>query len=75
MQMNREQANAAVNAGLALTDPEEDLLDVFRKHSQGIFLLRALLQALASGQVVLSSPEQTEPGVDEPEPPETPKKK
>jgi hypothetical protein len=74
MQMNREQATAAINAGLAVTDPESDLLDVFRKHASGIILLRGLLNALATGQIILSQPDAEEPPAPVP-PPAPPKKK
>lgn len=71
MQMNRDQVAAAVNAGLALTDPESDLLDVFRKHASGIMMLRGLLQAIGTGNVALEPVKQPE-AEKPPEPPKEP---
>lgn len=54
MQFTQEHVSKAVTAGLALTDPDSDLLEVFRKHGEGIPLLRNLLAGIAHGQIVLS---------------------
>lgn len=43
----------AVTAGLALTDPESDLLEVFRKQATGVLLLRSLLSQIGNGEIAL----------------------
>lgn len=53
MQLTKEAVQAGIEAGLALTDPEAELLDVFRKHAGGIMVLRSLLQSIGSGQIGL----------------------
>lgn len=74
MQMNREQVAAAINAGLALTDPEADLLDTFRRHASGVLLLRGILQGVAVGNIMLQPvPQEQGPGLEQVDTPvETP---
>lgn len=62
MNLTKEHLVQAVNAGLALTDPDQDLIDVYRRHGQGLTILRAVLDGMATGQLVLS-------GAPEPAPP------
>lgn len=69
--MNKEQIQLALAAGLALTDPGTDLLDVFRKHAGGIIMLRQLLIGIGSGQVTLATATQEEPPKDPKENPDT----
>jgi hypothetical protein len=57
MNLTREHVVAAVEAGLALTDPEQDLLQVYRRHGNGLSILRAILENISTGQIVLSSPQ------------------
>lgn len=57
MQLNKQQLVAAISAGLALTDPDSDLLEVFRRHASGILLLRAILENVGAGKLVLSPAE------------------
>ena len=57
MQLNKQQLVAAISAGLALTDPDSDLLGVFRRHASGILLLRAILENVGAGKLVLSPAE------------------
>lgn len=54
MNMTKEQINAGVAAGLALTNPESDAL-VPMKHASGAVILHQLLLGIASGQVQLSA--------------------
>lgn len=60
MNLTRDMVVAAVDAGLALTDPEQELLNVFRKHNQGLTILRAILENISTGNIVLSSPKPPE---------------
>lgn len=53
--MDKQQIEIALAAGLALTDPNTDLLEVFRKHAMGVQLLRQLLIQIGSGQIALSA--------------------
>lgn len=53
--MNEPQIKVAVAAGLALTDPNTDLLDVFRKHATGVLMLRQLLIEIGSGTIAIST--------------------
>lgn len=75
MQFTQEHVQMAVEAGLALTNPESDLLEVFRKHGGGVSLLRSLLAGIANGQIALAPA--TQQGDPEPpkEPEATPNKK
>lgn len=59
--LTTEQLGAALNAGLALTNPESDLLEVFRKHAAGVLLLRSLLGAISNGAISLGSTLQEDP--------------
>ena len=61
MNLTREHVVAAVDAGLALTDPDQDLLQVYRRHVGGISILRAILENISTGNIVLSSPQQQPP--------------
>ena len=71
--MDKEQVQVALTAGLALTDPGTDLLDVFRKHAGGIMMLRQLLIGIGSGAVALSSAEVEDPDTTPPaDPPADP---
>ena len=56
MRLTEQHVQQAVTAGLALTDPEQELLDVYRKHGQGLTILRTVLEAMAMGQIVLTQP-------------------
>lgn len=68
MKLTKESVTAGIEAGLALTDPETDLLDVFRKQATGVIILRGLLEAIRTGQVALSSTvqEEKQPPADSP---------
>jgi len=61
MDLTKEHVGKAVEAGLGLTDPESDLLQVFRTHAAGILLLRQLLVCLGNGTVGLGPTVQTPP--------------
>jgi hypothetical protein len=65
MNLTKDHVVAAVDAGLALTDPDQDLLQVYRRHNNGISILRAILENIGTGQIVLSSP-QPPPGAELP---------
>jgi hypothetical protein len=54
MNLTSETLEQAVVAGLAMTDPKQDLLQVYREHVVGISILRMLLQGIYDGQIVLS---------------------
>lgn len=54
MNMTNEQVQAAIGAGLALTNPESDTT-VPMKHAAGATILHQLLLGIASGQVRLES--------------------
>lgn len=70
MKLTNESVTAAVQAGLALTDPESDLIDVFRKHAGGLMVLRTLLNGLGTGQLALVNP--NEPKDEKPKDPKNP---
>ena len=74
--LTAEQLGAALNAGLALTNPESDLLEVFRKHAAGVLLLRSLLGAISNGAISLGSTLQQDPAppADPPADPPAPNK-
>lgn len=55
MNLTQQHVEEAINAGLAMTDPRKDLLQVYREHTTGITILRLLLEAIGNGEVVLSS--------------------
>lgn len=57
MQLTKDHVVAAVNAGLAMTDPEQDLLEVYRRHGSGILVLRQMLEGIGMGRIVLQSPQ------------------
>ena len=72
MNFTKEQVQVALNAGLALMNPESDLLEVFRKHAAGILMLRQLLIGIGQGEIVLSSatvPDPADKKVPTPPPP------
>lgn len=54
MNMTKEQVQAALGAGLALTNPESEA-PIPMKHAAGATILHQLLLAIASGQVQLNS--------------------
>lgn len=54
MNLTSETLEQAVVAGLAMTDPKQDLLQVYRQHTVGISILRMILQGIYDGQIVLS---------------------
>lgn len=64
MNLTKEMVEQAAVAGLELTNPDSDLLDVFRKHSQGILLMRAILTEILGGKIALS-PAVEKPRIDE----------
>jgi hypothetical protein len=55
--INKEQVFAAVNAGIALLDPEQEMLEVYRKHSGGLMVLRQLLLEIGNGNIALTQPD------------------
>lgn len=57
MNMTKEQVQAAIAAGLAITNPESEIL-LPMKHASGAVILHQLLLAIGSGQVQLNSAEQ-----------------
>ncbi len=61
MNFTKEQVEVGLAAGLALTNPESDLLEVFRKHAAGVMILRQLLMGIGSGEIALSSGMQPDP--------------
>ena len=61
MNITKEHVEAAVLGGLALLDPEQDPLTVYRKHGSGLLILRSLLEAIAAGQVMLQQPQMEPP--------------
>ncbi|MCB7129679.1 MAG: hypothetical protein J3T61_09095 [Candidatus Brocadiales bacterium] len=61
MNFTKEQVEVGLAAGLALTNPESDLLEVFRKHAAGVMILRQLLMGIGSGEIALSSTTQPDP--------------
>lgn len=61
MNVTKEHVEAAVLAGLALLDPDQEPLAVYRKHSSGLIILRTLLEGIASGQVMLRQPQMEPP--------------
>lgn len=67
MQLTKDHVIAAVDAGLAMTDSEQDLLEVYRKHGSGILILRQMLSGIGAGNIVLTSP--TPPGPTPEDPP------
>lgn len=54
MNMTKEQVQAAIAAGLALTSPESET-SIPMKHASGAVILHQLLLAIGSGQVRLES--------------------
>lgn len=54
MNLTKEQLNAGVNAGLAITSPDSEMM-VPVKHAAGIMVLHQLLIGIASGQVKLEA--------------------
>lgn len=70
MNITKEHIEQACLAGLNLTDPDSDLLTVFRKHSQGILILRAVLESVLQGRIALSPAVEKEPPVMPPPEPE-----
>jgi hypothetical protein len=54
-EMNEDQIRAAINAGMALLDPQSDMLAVYRQHTGGLLLLRQLLLDIGQGRVQLST--------------------
>lgn len=65
MNMNREQVAIAVTTGLTLLGPESKL-ELPASQLDGIFMLKALLNGIASGQIAL------QPGVQKNVPPGAP---
>lgn len=63
MNMTKEQVQAALAAGLALTNPESEV-SVPMKHAAGATILHQLLLAIASGQVQLNSANPNQPPAD-----------
>lgn len=61
MNFTKEQVEIALQAGLSLTNPESDLLEVFRKHAAGVMILRQLLMGIGSGEIALSPATQPDP--------------
>lgn len=58
MRLTERALDMAVEAGIHLLDPDSDLLEVFRKHAEGILILRQILIGLDQGQLRISSSEQ-----------------
>lgn len=56
MNMTKEQVQAAIGAGLAMTSPESDV-PVPMKFASGAVILHQLLLALGSGQIQLTNAE------------------
>jgi len=54
MNMTKEQVQAALGAGLALTNPESEV-NIPMKHASGAVILHQLLLGIASGQVQLTA--------------------
>lgn len=63
MNFTKQQVELSLNAGLALTNPESDLLEVFRKHAPGILMLRQLLIGIGQGEIALSPATAPDPDV------------
>lgn len=63
MNFTKEQVELSLNAGLALTNPESDLLEVFRKHAPGVLMLRQLLIGIGQGEIALSPATAPDPDV------------
>jgi len=75
MNMTKEQVQVAVGAGLALTNPESDLL-IPVKHAGGVVILHQLLLGIGSGQLVITVAAQPEaPKPEAPKPDDSRKKK
>lgn len=76
MNLTKQQVEAAINAGLAVTDPTSETL-IAMKHAPGLLILRGLLQAIGSGAIALQSvPGMSEKVETPPEiPPEIPPEK
>ena len=64
MRLTKEHVEQACLAGLNLTDPDTDLMQVFRKHASGILVLRAILEEILQGKIAL------QPAVERAEPPQ-----
>ena len=54
MNLTKEQVSAGVSAGLALTNPESELM-IPVKHATGVLVLHQLLIGIASGKVRLEA--------------------
>ena len=69
LEVTQQEVNAAVEAGVLLTDPNSDLLEVFRKHADGIKSLNVLMGLLKSGKLGFSinGPKPTQPAPAKPE--------
>ncbi|KKL16930.1 hypothetical protein LCGC14_2490660 [marine sediment metagenome] len=74
MNLTKEQVEIALAAGLSLTNPESDLLEVFRKHAAGVMILRQLLMGIGSGEIALSPATQLDPAAPPGTPPAQPNK-
>lgn len=55
MQLTQKQLNAAIAAGLAITDPEESNALVPMRHNAGALILNQILVALFRQQLMLSA--------------------
>jgi len=66
MNMNKEQVGLAIQSGLELLGPESEV-SIPAKLNDGVFLLKQLLQAVATGQIALAPATQEKPpGADTP---------
>lgn len=54
MQLTQKQLNAAVDAGLVITDPENSPALVPMKHNAGALILNQILVALSAQKIMLS---------------------
>lgn len=70
MNLTKEHVEQACLAGLSLTDPDSDLLTVFRKHSQGILILRAVLESVLQGKIALTPAVEQQPPIQPPPEPD-----
>ncbi len=73
MNLTKPQVEAAITAGLALTDPESETL-VAMKYAPGLLILRGILQAIGSGALALQLVQGMAPESDTPPKPSDPKK-
>lgn len=67
MNLTKPQVEAAIAAGLAVTDPESETL-IAMKYAPGLLVLRGLLQAIAQGSLALKAVEGMAPGAPPPPP-------